>query len=235
MFSYYGSKSKIVDHYPPPKFDMIIEPFAGSAKYSLKYFDKDVILIDKYDVIVNIWKYLQVASKKDILGLPRPKQGDDLRDIKSISKVERHFMGYLFSAVQQWPANKVSKFGCVHMYGGDRKDKYHKIADSLHKIRHWQILLGDYRQASNKQATWFIDAPYQHGGDKYVHSKIDYNHLSKWCQSRIGQSIVCENTKSDWLPFVPFRQLKGIKHRTTEAIWSNLPTAFDNQQLSIFN
>ena len=29
MFSYYGSKSKIVHLYPTPKFDKIIEPFAG--------------------------------------------------------------------------------------------------------------------------------------------------------------------------------------------------------------
>jgi len=34
MFSYYGSKSKIVDYYPPPKHKRIIEPFAGSARYT---------------------------------------------------------------------------------------------------------------------------------------------------------------------------------------------------------
>ena len=31
MFSYYGSKGKIVDYYPPPKHKKIIEPFAGSG------------------------------------------------------------------------------------------------------------------------------------------------------------------------------------------------------------
>ncbi len=45
--------------YPPPKFDKIIEPFAGSARYSLKYWQKDVTLIDKYEVIVRTWKWLQ--------------------------------------------------------------------------------------------------------------------------------------------------------------------------------
>jgi site-specific DNA-adenine methylase len=35
MFSYYGSKSKIVKYYPCPAHDKIIEPFAGSARYSL--------------------------------------------------------------------------------------------------------------------------------------------------------------------------------------------------------
>lgn len=54
MWSYYGSKTKLVDLYPPPKFDKIIEPFAGTAKYSMKYWENDVILIEKYDVVYNI-------------------------------------------------------------------------------------------------------------------------------------------------------------------------------------
>jgi hypothetical protein len=58
MFSYYGSKSKIVDYYPPPKYKRIIEPFAGSARYSLKYWQNDVLLVDKYPVIVEVWNYL---------------------------------------------------------------------------------------------------------------------------------------------------------------------------------
>ena len=80
MFSYYGSKSKIVDYYPPPKHKKIIEPFAGSARYSLKYWDNDVLLIDKYDVIVDVWNYLKNATEKDILGLPQLKKGEDLRN-----------------------------------------------------------------------------------------------------------------------------------------------------------
>ena len=49
MWSYYGAKTNIIDHYPPPKFDKIIEPFAGSARYALKYYDRDIILVDKYE------------------------------------------------------------------------------------------------------------------------------------------------------------------------------------------
>ena len=41
--------------------------------------------------------------------------------------------------------------------------------------------------------------------------------------------------KNYWLPFVPFKELSGIKHKTVEAIWSNVPTAFDNEQLTMFN
>jgi site-specific DNA-adenine methylase len=71
MFSYYGSKSKVVDFYPPPKHKILIEPFAGSARYSLKYFDREVMLIDKYEIVINVWKWLQQCSKQDILGLPK--------------------------------------------------------------------------------------------------------------------------------------------------------------------
>ena len=69
MFSYYGSKSKIVDYYPPPKHKRIIEPFAGSARYSLKYWQNDVLLVDKYPVIVEVWSYLKNASEADILNV----------------------------------------------------------------------------------------------------------------------------------------------------------------------
>ena len=54
MFSYYGSKSKLVKHYPPPTCNKIIEPLAGSARYALEYFEKDVLLVDAYEVIVEI-------------------------------------------------------------------------------------------------------------------------------------------------------------------------------------
>ena len=50
MWSYYGGKSKVVDYYPTPKQSKIIEPFAGSARYALKWFDRDVLLVDKFDI-----------------------------------------------------------------------------------------------------------------------------------------------------------------------------------------
>lgn len=62
MWSYYGSKSKVVHLYPRPEYGKIIEPFAGSARYSLRYFDRDVLLVDKYEVVVRIWKWLQHCS-----------------------------------------------------------------------------------------------------------------------------------------------------------------------------
>ena len=75
MIPYFGSKSNLAGKYPPPKHSKIIEPFAGSARYSLKYYNRDILLIDKYPVIIEIWHYLQNVSESDILGLPKIKKG----------------------------------------------------------------------------------------------------------------------------------------------------------------
>lgn len=54
MFPYYGSKSIVARLYPPPVYDRVIEPFAGSTRYALRYFDRDVLLVDKYEPVVRI-------------------------------------------------------------------------------------------------------------------------------------------------------------------------------------
>ena len=79
MFRYYGRKKAVVKKYPKPYHHTIIEPFAGSAAYSMEYYWHDVTIVDCYDVIIGIWRYLQQASKKDILSLPDVEIGEDFR------------------------------------------------------------------------------------------------------------------------------------------------------------
>src|SRR3990167_8941757 len=47
FWTYYGGKWKVGPRYPVPLHDTIIEPFAGAAGYSLRYFDRKIILIEK--------------------------------------------------------------------------------------------------------------------------------------------------------------------------------------------
>lgn len=227
MFSYYGSKSKVVSAYPAPLFDRIIEPFAGSARYSLRYFEKDVILIDKYDVIVDVWKYLQQASPKDILSLPDVNKGDDIR-LLGLSDSERNLIGFCINGGSTNPKNICAEFGS---WNRDKK----RIARELYKIRHWKIILGEYQSIDSCcQATWFVDPPYQFGGEWYEKpsNKIDYSKLKSWCESLSGQAIVCENTKANWMNFEPMKNLSGQLHTTTEAIWCNIPHIYQAKQLS---
>ena len=227
MFSYYGSKSKIVDYYPPPKHKRIIEPFAGSARYSLKYWQNDVLLVDKYPVIVGIWNYLIQATKADILALPDLKTGDNV-DTFNISQEEKWLIGFCINGGSAQPKKTAKDYNTW----GEAKIR---IADDVQKIKHWKVILGSYEDLENEEATWFIDPPYQFGGEWYVKSTkhIDFNKLAEWCQGRNGQVIVCENTKADWLPFKPMVDMQGAMYKTTEAIWSNQRTNYDAQQTTL--
>ena len=229
MFSYYGSKSKIVNLYPTPKFDKIIEPFAGSARYSLKWYDKNILLVDKYSVIVNTWNWLQGCSKKDILSLPKLKKGDSLENYK-LTKDENVFMSFLVSAGTTGGRQKVGS-----LEGIDVERDLKNIANQLFKIRHWKILQLDYNDIKNEEATWFIDPPYQFGGHEYKFSnkQINYTELATWCKGRFGQTIVCENTKADWLKFYPMTKMRGAAFTTTEAIWSNYITDYHHKQMKL--
>lgn len=230
MFSYYGSKSKIVQYYPSPSCDKIIEPFAGSARYSLRYWEKDILLVDKYKVIVDIWHYLQRASEKDILGLPYLKKGMDIRTL-NLSKDELLLMS-MYATRSSSPRYTVSKFADFNHSADARKI----LAKNLYKIKHWKIIQGSYEDLENQNATWFIDPPYQYGGEHYRESNknLDFLSLANWCKSRLGQVIVCENTKANWMDFKPIIQIQGtLQTFTTEAIWTNFKTQYDSVQLEL--
>jgi len=218
MWSYYGTKKRLAKYYPKPIHDRIIEPFCGAAQYSLydNNWQKEVILYDSYKVITDVWSYLiHYASRKDILSLPDVDYGTNLDSIKSLADVEKYLIGFSINTASAMPKKTVMKRSIWN------KDKI-RIADNLYKIKHWIVKRLDWVEIThNYTATWFIDPPYQFGGQYYHdnNSKINYWDLSEWCKSRNGQVIVCENTKATWMDFKPLVELNGQLHKTTEAIW----------------
>ena len=165
MISYYGSKSKIVNYYPKPEYELIIEPFAGSARYALKWFDRDILLVDKYPVIIDLWNYLKQASVNDIMGLPDLKTGGTVDDF-DLSTEEKWLIGFCINGGSAQPKKTAKDYNTW----GDAKKR---IADSLFKIRHWNIKIGSYEDIENQKATWYVDPPYQFGGEWYVKSTKD--------------------------------------------------------------
>lgn len=196
MFSYYGSKTIMVDLYPPPKFDKIIEPFAGAAKYSLRHFEKDVLLVDKYDVIIKIWKWLQQCSEKDILGLPELKEGEKIRDYNLDCEEAYLFMGFIIASGGQSPRNTASS-NCTRLRPGRIRTRLKSHANDLFKIRHWNFECKDYLEIPNEKATWYVDPPYQHGGHVYIESNknIDFKELAEWCKNRGGKLLFAKTQK----------------------------------------
>ena len=215
MWSYYGRKTKVVKYYPEPKYNIIIEPFAGSAVYSL-YKDNwknKVILVDKYDIIIYLWRYLQIVNPNKIDELNNFKLRQDIREL-TIDQELKWLLGFIMNQGSAVPKRSIQKWG-IRDWERNKKS----VLNSLHKIKHWDLILGEYDSINNVEATWFIDPPYQYGNKYYKHKYIDYNKLREWIYNLKGQVIVCENIKADWLDFKPLKEMHGQLHKTTEAIW----------------
>lgn len=234
MWSYYGAKTNVVVLYPKPKFDLIIEPFAGSARYSLKHFERDVLLVDKYEVITKIWQWLQKCSIGDINRLPHfIKPGQSLNDFEFDCEEAKLLMGFLVGYGLERPRVTATN---KHLHRPNFINfSLKRIANNLYKIRHWTIRSGSYEDIENAKATWFIDPPYEFGGSCYPCSSkhIDFDHLSNWSKERLGQVMVCESLKANWMEFLPLGTHKGRTGIQKEGIWCNENNAFSNVQIKM--
>jgi len=178
---------------------------------------KNIILNDAYDVIANIWKYLINATPEQINNLPNMQRGDTIKDLQNISQVEKDLLGFMVNRGVPYPHFVYTTWACE---GNEINKVKQRILENLPKIRHWNVLCESYEKLENIEATWFIDPPYQNGGDRYIKNQIDYSYLSEWCKSRNGQVIVCENSDANWLDFKPLTMCHGQKKRTLEVIWT---------------
>ncbi len=210
MFSYYGAKTKIVNYYPAPTKEIIIEPFAGSARYSLKYFERDVILYEIDEKVYRIWKYLQSATEKDILNLPDAKPGMDLRNIKSLSLEEKWLMGFQGNRGAARPNNIMS---IRSTWDKDRE----RISKDIHKIKHWNIIQKDaLTMPISDNMTYFIDPPYTVQSHGYTHKNVDFNALREIIK-RLNEVIVCGNEGDTWLDFLPLKNMRGTNKGHVES------------------
>ena len=214
MFSYYGTKYKLARLYPPPEHEIIIEPFAGAAGYSLLYPEKNVLLYDTNPKIVEVWEYLINASKQDILSLPDIITGQKVSEF-NLSKAEKYLIGFCINPGSTCPKITASKRSKWETY---KK----RIADNVDKIKHWKIFNKSYETIPNQIATWHIDPPYQKAGKYYFgYNKMNYTKLGEWCKELKGQVMVCENEGADYLPFQFLTEHQGSMQKNIEVVWFN--------------
>lgn len=212
MFYYYGRKKQLAKYYPAPAFDTIIEPFAGAAAYSLfqDNWKKKVILIEKDPKVFDIWDWLiNQATVEDIKKLPELKVGDRssefLHIIHAATKMAFHFRTIKVTPVleRNWEISR------------------RVMLDNLYKIKHWVVINGDYTEAPDVEATWFIDPPYKGDagmGYRFSSNMIDYSQLALWAKSRKGEVIFCEGAEGDYLPFKPLVDLKGVAGKVSKEV-----------------
>jgi len=138
MFYYYGRKKQIAKHYPASNYPAIVEPFAGSAAYSLynNHWKKDVILVEKDEKVAHIWEWFITEATRDrIQAMPDleigEKSSEFLQIIHAATKMAFHYKTVKVTPVlaRNWQISK----------------KY--MADNLYKIKHWQIMWRLFRSS----------------------------------------------------------------------------------------
>lgn len=229
MFYYYGRKKQLARRYKDPQYDVIVEPFAGSAAYSL-YGDrwkKRVILYEKDPKVAEIWEWLiNEATDVSILNLPLLKKGEKSSE----------FLHIIHAATKM--AFKYKTIKTTEVLARNWEISRRLMSQNIFKVKHWEIHCSDYSDAQNIEATWFIDPPYKGSageGYQYGSSLIDYASLSSWALSRRGQVIFCEGSEGNYLPFQALCSSKGVAGKSSkEFVFYDGFKSEEEAQLALF-
>ena len=198
------------------------------AAYALHYSDHQVYLVERDDRVFAIWAFL-LGQDADayIREIPdRVKVGDRISAMFPSDQYPEGFIEILRAECNHGTQGATGIHDQITKIGAHG---WHRIKQRLHywlpRIKHWKVIRGSYEAAPDVEATWFIDPPYNNpAGARYRCHDLDYQRLARWCRSRRGQTIVCENMGASWLPFQPLGRRRGIRSayqvsNAVEAIW----------------
>jgi site-specific DNA-adenine methylase len=227
VFYYYGGKRRLARFYPPPKHDVVVEPFAGSAAYSVHHLREGLveraILVEKDPRVCEIWNQLLAMEPDEVLAYAIPKDGDRTSDFLVMTSA-------CSNRIARTAEMTVTKRMPVVL-----ERMFKQIAAVLPHVKgRVQVIEGDYTKAPDVEATWFVDPPYhvngrpQQRGMGYAEGcnsdSLDYEVLAGWCRRRPGQKIVCEQAGAKWLPFEHLRWARdSLGNHAAEVAWVEPP------------
>jgi hypothetical protein len=208
VFYYYGGKRMLARQWGPPAYPLIIEPFAGSAGYSMYWLDSidEVWLIEKDKRVVDLWHRLMAMTSEDILALEPPEAGVYTDDFLWMTAATSNAIANIRKLKMPERVPRIARMMLGQI--AQRLPMVQKKVTMVHR--------GDYTDAPDVEATWFIDPPYQVNGSASPTTRfpqgmgyapdcksedLDYGDLARWCRARRGQVVVCEQRGATWLPF----------------------------------
>jgi len=227
IFSYYGGKSKLAHLYPPPQFPRIVEPFAGAASYSLRHWEKEVWLYDIDPTVASAWEFLLSPGAEDaVREIPdEVRVGDNVDSL--LSWAPRGLLAIARAEANRGTQGAKGVHRRVTELGAQAWPRLKpRLMYWIPRVRHWRFFRSSWTAAPDLEATWFVDPPYStRAGSRYRQCELDFRALGKWCLSRRGQVIACEDARATWLPFRPLTGRRGVRSRyqvseAVEAVWA---------------
>jgi hypothetical protein len=192
-----------------------------------------VILVEKDEAVVGIWRELQMMTPE--------RMAEHAASILS-GRTTSSLVGAIAGGFQLNKTLAGDEVKVTPRMMSDWAAVRRRILANLDKVKSWEVIHGDYHDAPDIAATWFVDPPYQPNGTmagshyRCSSADIDYEELADWCRRRRGQVIVCEQHPAAWLPFKPLAyQRNGASQRRAldnrlEVMWHRAPANLVNRR-----
>lgn len=231
FFSYYGAKYTVAKYAGPPRRDLVIEPFAGSASYSTRYVPKRVALYDVSEDICMLWDWLINCSEADVRNIPDAFENFD--EIDRLPAGANLLTRFWVSKGRAEPSGKLSPWYFQYRNNRDCRVWGPSVKERIIKqkpyIALWTCDNLPYWKVPLQNAHWHVDPPYNNeAGSRYPFSNVDYEHLATWCGSLPGTVDVFENSGANWLPFEPLCEIVSSRGRRSGAVSKEVMSRMNN-------
>ena len=147
FWRYYGGKFRAVPRYPKPAHGTIIEPFAGAAGYALRYPDLEVILVERYAVVAEMWRYLIGTTPEEVRRIPTVEHVNDLPGW--VPEGARSLVGFAMNSATVSPRlqlsaglKKLTAMG--RRFEGWNATQRERVAAQVPIVKHWRIIEGHF-------------------------------------------------------------------------------------------
>lgn len=221
FFSYYGAKYTVARYAGPPRRNLVIEPFAGSACYSTRYRLPYVSLYDVSEEICTLWDWLIKCSISDVRSIP--DEFNDFNEVEKLPYGASLLVRFWVSKGRAEPSSKLSPWYFQYRNAADCKVWGPQVKERIVRqkpyIKFWTVDNLPYWKVPVREAHWHVDPPYDNeAGSRYPHSELDYAHLASWCRALPGTVDVFENEGAKWLPFRPLCDIVPSRGRRSGAV-----------------